>query len=62
VIGEETDIPGTGFIAAQDISRTQVAVFEFDWLSHSTPSPELLEQSAKQLPSNGVPTALTSNP
>jgi hypothetical protein len=59
VISEQTGIPGTGFIAAQDIPKTQVAVFGFDWLSHSTPPPEVLEQAAKQLPSNGIPTALT---
>ena len=62
MIGEQTDIQGTGFIDAQDIPRTQVAVFEFNWLSHSALSPELLERAAKQLPSNGVPTALTSKP
>ena len=32
VISEQTGIPGTGFIAAQDIPKTQVAVFGFDWL------------------------------
>jgi hypothetical protein len=62
VISEQTGIPGTGFIAAQDIPRTQVEVFGFDWLAHTAPSPEILEQAVKQLPSNGVSMPLTSKP
>lgn len=37
VVSKATGIPGTGFIAAQDIPGAQAKVFEFDWLSHSTP-------------------------
>lgn len=62
VVSDQTGIPGTGFIAAQDIPRTQVEVFGSDWLAHTSPLPEVLEQAVKQLPSNGVSTALTSKP
>ncbi len=58
VVSEETGIPGTGFIAAQNIPRTQVEVFAFDWLAHGAPSPEMLEQAVQQLPSNAVPEAV----
>lgn len=54
VVSEETGIPGTGFVAAADIPRTQVKVFSHDWLSHDVPSPEDLEQAVRQQPSNGV--------
>src|SRR5438309_9559373 len=40
VVGEETGIPGIGFIAAQNIPRTQVEVFAFDWLEPGAPTPE----------------------
>ncbi|MBI1918906.1 MAG: hypothetical protein HYS12_29810 [Planctomycetes bacterium] len=57
VVSEETGIPGMGFIAAQNIPRTQVEVFAFDWSEHGAPSPERLEQAVQQLPSNAVPEA-----
>lgn len=57
VVSEQTGIPGTGFIAAQDIPKNQAMVFGFDWLSHATPSPDMLEQATKQRPSNGISTA-----
>jgi hypothetical protein len=57
VVSEETGIPGTGFIAAQNIPRTQVEVFAFDWLGHGAPSPETLEQAVQQLPSHAIPEA-----
>jgi hypothetical protein len=54
VVSEETGIPGTGFIAAADIPRTQVEVFGHNWLSGDVPTPDDLEQAVKQQPSNGV--------
>ena len=38
VVGQDTGIPGAGFIAAEDIPKTQVQVFAYDWLQHGCPS------------------------
>jgi hypothetical protein len=32
VVSESTGLPGSGFIAAQDIPKAQQAVFKYDWL------------------------------
>lgn len=53
VVSEETGMPGKGFIAAQDIPKTQMVVFAFDWLNQVTPSPEELKNAVIQRPSNG---------
>jgi hypothetical protein len=45
VVSEETGLPGAGFIAAQDMPKTQMEVFAFDWLGHAAPSPEAFELS-----------------
>ncbi|MCG7539212.1 hypothetical protein [Pseudoalteromonas sp. OF7H-1] len=49
--------PGTGFIAAADVSKEQQKVFNFDWLKAKTPSPEELGEAVKELPSCGIPEA-----
>jgi hypothetical protein len=43
VVSEESGLPGTGFVAASDIPRTQQAVFAFDWIAFGAPSPENIE-------------------
>ncbi len=45
VVSENSGLPGEGFIAAQDIPKTQQMVFAFDWLAHGTPSVELFERA-----------------
>ncbi len=57
-VSETTGIPGTGFVAAQDIPRAQMNVFAFDWLEHGAPSPEVLEAAVQEQPSNAVPPAV----
>ncbi|MBI2807116.1 MAG: hypothetical protein HYX68_19215 [Planctomycetes bacterium] len=54
VVGEYTGMPGVGFIAAQDIPKSQQEVFKHDWLAHGSPSPADLEAAAQARPSNGV--------
>ncbi len=54
VVGKRTGMPGDGFVAAQDIPRTQQVVFSFDWIGHGCPSPSDLEHAAVERPSNGV--------
>src|SRR5689334_3091328 len=38
VVQYDTGVPGTGFIAAEDIPRVQGEVFQFDWIGHGCPS------------------------
>jgi hypothetical protein len=54
VVSEESGLPGTGFIAAQDIPKTQMDVFAYGWLEHGAPSPEQFDEAVKKMPSNGV--------
>lgn len=54
IVSEETGMPGAGFIAAQDIPRTQQQVFSFDWLKHGAPSPEQFQDAVVKRASNGV--------
>jgi hypothetical protein len=55
VVSSDTGMPGSGFIAANDIPRTQQKVFDFDWLGHGAPSPETFADAVAKIPSNGVP-------
>ena len=59
VVSQNTGLPGAGFTAAQDIPKTQLEVFSYDWLSHGAPSPEKLEQAVKELPSNNNPDVMS---
>lgn len=54
VVKHDTGMPGIGFIAAQDIPRTQIEVFHYDWLEHGCPKVEELEDAVHRHPSNGV--------
>jgi hypothetical protein len=40
-------MPGSGFIAAQEIPKNQQDVFAFDWLRHKPPTPEMLANACK---------------
>jgi hypothetical protein len=55
VVQAKTGMPGVGFVAAQDIPRTQQDVFTFDWLGLGAPSTDILEHAVQQLPSNAIP-------
>jgi len=52
VVSSDSGMPGQGFIAAEDIPKTQQEVFAFDWLDHGAPSPDQLQSAASQRPSN----------
>jgi hypothetical protein len=45
VVSEQTGLPGSGFVAAQDIPRVQQAVFGYDWLARGCPSPQDFQQA-----------------
>ena len=62
VVSEVSGQPSPGFTATQHVPRERQRVFAFDWLSHATPTPELLEQAVQQQPSNGVALAVRTCP
>jgi hypothetical protein len=55
LVVNQTGIPGVGFIAAQDIPREQLRVFDHHWLDESPPTPEELQKAVTEMPSNGTP-------
>lgn len=57
VVSKATGLPGTGFIAAQDVPREFVRIFGHDWLTVGCPTPEAFAEAVRQLPSNGLPGA-----
>jgi hypothetical protein len=59
VVNQNTGLPGAGFVAAQDIPKTQLDVFAYDWLAHGAPKPEDLEIAVMERPSNHNPEAVS---
>jgi len=55
VVNKSTGLPGVGFVAAADVPREFLRVFEADWLAVGCPTPEEFEAAVSELPSNGVP-------
>jgi hypothetical protein len=53
VVGENSGLPGEGFIGASDVPEAQAKVFARDWLTLAPPEPTALEDAARSLPSNG---------
>lgn len=54
VVNESTGLPGVGFIAAADVPKALVKVFDFDWLERGAPKPEEFATAVRERPSNGV--------
>jgi hypothetical protein len=54
VVKQDIGMPGAGFIAAQDIPKTQIAVFSYDWVYRGCPSVQDFEDAVAIQPSNGV--------
>lgn len=50
VVNDETGLPGSGFTAASDVPKTQLRVFDFNWLTHGAPAVEEFERALKSLP------------
>jgi hypothetical protein len=53
VVSDNTGLPGEGFIGASDVLAAQANVFNYDWLGIQAPVPDMLEEAARRLPSNG---------
>ena len=53
VVSEITGLPGEGFIGAQDVSKAQAKVFNYEWLSGIYPKAEDFKEAVQKLPSNG---------
>ena len=45
VVRHDTGMPGAGFIAAKDIPKIQVEVFDYHWLEHGCPKVAELEDA-----------------
>jgi len=60
VVGKSTGLPSPGFVAATDVPREFIRVFEHDWIGTRCPSPEELTAAAQRLPSNGIQPNLDS--
>ena len=56
VVSQESGMPGTGFIAAQDIPAEQARVFRQNWLERACPTAADLNAAVTARQSNGVPT------
>ena len=54
VVNKGTGLPGTGFIAAEDVPREFIRIFEHDWLAVGCPSPDALADAVRRQPSNGI--------
>jgi putative restriction endonuclease len=50
VVNKSTGLPGDGFIAAQDVPRAQMEVFEKDWLRETAPTAEQLADAYSRAP------------
>jgi hypothetical protein len=61
VVGESDGMPGSGYIAAQDVPAEQARVFRQDW-SRIVPKPEDLTRALAERPSNGIPSAAQNPP
>lgn len=62
VVNKSSGLPGTGFIAATDVPKALMQVFSYDWGMTPCPTPDQLEQASRDLPSNGIATAVSSSP
>ncbi|HZG43604.1 MAG TPA: hypothetical protein VEY93_11615 [Longimicrobium sp.] len=54
VVSKATGLPGTGFIAAADVPKEFIRIFEHDWLAGGCPSPAALAEAVRIQPSNGI--------
>ena len=54
VVNKGTGLPSEGFVAATNVPRAFVEIFERDWLAISCPSPDELAAARRVRPLNGV--------
>lgn len=54
VVNKKTGLPGIGFVAADDLATALIEVFERDWRNVGCPTPEVLLDAVRKLPSNGL--------
>jgi len=50
VVRDDTGIPGTGFIGAENIPQNQQEVFKHNWLDHGAPTIQELQEALDQRP------------
>ena len=62
VVNKGTGLPSEGFVAATNVPRAFMGVFEHDWFNEACPTPEQLDQVRRARPSNGIPSAAEDPP
>jgi hypothetical protein len=50
VVGRDSGLPGSGFIAAENLPAAQARVFEYDWLEHGCPSADEFAGAVARMP------------
>lgn len=55
VVSERDGLPSSGFTAAEDIPKTQLDVFEYNWIKRRAPSPEKLAAAVSAHPTRPRP-------
>ncbi len=61
VVNKTTGLPSEGFVAATNVPRAFLAVFEHDWLSVPCPTPDQLAEVSARRPSNGIASAVRAD-
>ena len=50
IVSDQTGLPGDGFIAAADVPKAHIQVFEHRWLEKPAPSVEQFESAYQRAP------------
>ncbi|WP_319523278.1 hypothetical protein [uncultured Desulfosarcina sp.] len=50
IVNGNTGLPGTGFIAAENVPKAQLETFEHVWIEHKAPSPEQFRDAYSRIP------------
>ena len=50
IVSDQTGLPGDGFIAAADVPKAFIQVFEHHWLETTAPTVEQLEDAYRRAP------------
>lgn len=54
VVGEADGMPGSGFIAAENVPEAQARVFRYEWTKRTVPKAEEFARAVAERPSNGI--------
>ena len=60
VVSKGTGLPSEGFVAASNVPRAFIEVFDHDWTTVSCPGPDELADARERRPSNGIPATVSA--